>query len=203
MAWIITLCVVGGLALLFGLYILIKKVKAKQTDEKKKQKKEKKEKRAQKKEQKREEKLAKLEAMKKKGAYCDTVDKFLYRKEIKIFILINRILPKGYIVFPKIGLDTILEPIGDHALYDSVKGKYVDFVIFKQDTMKPVAVVDIFDGSIDDEQLDVNCPEVVEALNSAELPIVSFKVKPDYAEDEIKTPIYNALKVQTEEKKAE
>ena len=203
MAWIIALCVVAGILLLMGIIVLIKKRKAKQTEEKKKQKKEKRERRVQKKEHKREEKLAKLDAMKKKGAYCDTVEKFLYRKEIKIFILINRILPKGYIIFPKIGLDTILEPIGDHSLFDSIKGKHVDFVIFKQETMKPLAVVDIYDGTIDDEQLDANCPEIVEALKSAELPIVSFKVKSDYAESEIKNPIYNALQLPLEETKPE
>ena len=40
-----------------------------------------------------------------KGSYCDTVDKFLYRKEVKLLIVISKILPKEYVVFPKIGID--------------------------------------------------------------------------------------------------
>ena len=133
-----------------------------------------------------------------KGSYCDTVDKFLYRKEIKLFILINKALPKGYIAFPRIGVDTILEPVGSRALYDSIKGQYVDLVIFEQETMKPKIVVDVYDGSIGDEQLDIESPQVIEALKSAELPVVYFKVKSDYTVDEIKEPILKILEPQEE-----
>ena len=194
MGWIIAFSVVAFILVVFLIYAYVKKRKNNAKDKKGKEKKVK-EKKAKQKKLKNEEKKVKIENMKKKGAYCDTVDKFLFRKEIKVFILINKILPKGYICFPKIGLETILEPIGSHELFNSVKGKFVDFVIFKQETMKPVAVVDIFDGSIDDEQIDVDSPEVVEALKSAELPIVSFRVKPDYTIEEIKQPLFDALKI--------
>lgn len=128
-----------------------------------------------------------------KGSYCDTVDKFLYRKEIKVYVLINKILPKGYIAFPKIALKSILEPVGSHALFDAVKSKVVDIVVFERETMKPRAVIDIFDGSIGDEQLDTFSPNVVEALKSAELPIVSVKVKTDYDQKELENQILSAL----------
>ncbi len=128
-----------------------------------------------------------------KGSYCDTVDKFLYRKEVKLLIVISKILPKEYVVFPKIGIDTILEPVGSHALFDAVKGKYLDFVIFEQETMKPKLVIDVFDGSIGDEQLDQESPEVFEALKSAELPVVTIKVKTDYDLEEIKNQIWSGL----------
>lgn len=128
-----------------------------------------------------------------KGSYCDVVDKYLFRKEVKLFVLINKILPPGYIAFPKVGVDKILEPIGSHALFNSIKGEYVDLVIFEQETMKPRIVIDIYDGSIGDEQLDVETPQVIEALKSAELPIVSVKVKSDYDIEEIKTPIFKIL----------
>lgn len=128
-----------------------------------------------------------------KGSYCDTIDKFLYRKEIKVYVLINKVLPKGYIAFPKISLKSILEPVGNHSLYDAVKSKVVDIVIFDRETMKPKAVVDIFDGSIGDEQLDTFSPIVVDALKSAELPIISIKVKTDYDPNEIEKQIFEAL----------
>ena len=59
--------------------------------------------------------------------------------------------------------------------------------------MKPKAVVDIFDGSIGDEQLDTFSPVVVDALKSAELPIISIKVKTDYDPSEIEKQIFEAL----------
>lgn len=128
-----------------------------------------------------------------KGSYCDTVDKFLYRKEIKVYVLINKVLPKGFIAFPKISLKSILEPVGSRVLYDSVKSKVVDIVVFERETMKPRAVIDIFDGSIGDEQLDTFSPAVAEALKSAELPIVSVKVKTDYDQKELESQILDAL----------
>ncbi len=134
-----------------------------------------------------------------KGSYVDVVDKFLYRKEMKILILVNRALPKGYLVFPRIGLDTILEPVGSKTLYNSVCGKYVDMVIFEQETMKPKVAIDIYDDTIGDEQLDVQSPEATEALKSANLPLISFRVKADYTPKEIQEPIMKALGLQLPE----
>lgn len=131
-----------------------------------------------------------------KGAFVDVVDKFLYRKELKVLVLVSKVLPKGYIAFPKIGLDTILEPVGRKDLFNMVANKYIDIVIFDEMTMKPKVAIDIFDGSIGDEQLDVTSPEVVQALQIAELPLIKIKVKTDYTQDEIKNPIYEALGLQ-------
>ncbi len=102
-------------------------------------------------------------------------------------------MPKGYIVFPKVGLDLILAPVGNKSLYESIQGKYVDLVIFEEDTMKPRIAVDLYDGSIGDEQLDIENPDIIKALQVAELPMISFKVKPEYTEEEIKDPIFKIL----------
>lgn len=138
-----------------------------------------------------------------KGAFVDVVDKFLYRKELKVLVLVSKVLPKGYIAFPKIGLDTILEPVGRKDLFNMVANKHIDIVIFDEMTMKPKVAIDIFDGSIGDEQLDLTSPEVVQALQIAELPLIKIKVKTDYTQDEIKNPIYEALglQVNTEDEK--
>lgn len=190
MGWIVALASIAVVGLLIALALGIKKGRAKKLkDGKKPEKKEKKSffpkmKRIRKNEN------GKLDT---KGSYCDTIDKFLYRKEIKVYVLINKVLPKGYIAFPKISLKSILEPVGSHALFDAVKSKVVDIVIFDRETMKPKAVVDIFDGSIGDEQLDTFSPIVVEALKSAELPVVSIKVKTDYDASEIEKQIFEAL----------
>lgn len=192
MGWLIAFGVIAGLAIIMLAFTAIrkrrKKTAAKREDKKLKPPKTKKKRPVLR------NKNGKLET---KPSYCDTVDKFLYRKEVKIFILISKVLPKGYIAFPKISLGTILEPIGSPALFNSVKDKTVDFVIFDQETMKPKAVVDVYDGSIGDEQLDMLDERLVIALKSAQLPVVSFKVKTDYDIDEIKKPIYEALEIET------
>lgn len=128
-----------------------------------------------------------------KGAYVATVDKFLFRKELKILVLVSRVLPTGYIAFPKIGVDTILEPVGRKDLFNMVANKYLDIVIFEEQSMKPKLAIDIFDGSIGDEQIEINSSEVVNALKVAGLPLISIKVKTEYTESEIKNPIYEAL----------
>lgn len=127
------------------------------------------------------------------GSYVNLVDKFLFRKEVKLLVLISKILPKGYVIFPKISLGSILEPVGRKNLFISVQNKILDFIVFEEISMKPVLAIDVYDGSIGDEQINEADEIVVEALKSANLPLVSFKVKTDYTEEEIKTPIYNAL----------
>ena len=106
-------------------------------------------------------------------------------------------------MFPKVGVDTILEPVGSHVLYDSIRDRYVDLVIFDLETMKPRLVIDIFDGSIGDEQLETEAPEVIEALKSAELPIVPIKVKTSYTPEELKEPIMAILEPKPDEEESE
>lgn len=128
-----------------------------------------------------------------KSAYVDVVDKFLYRKELKLFVLISKVLPKGYIAFPKISLDTILEPVGKHDLFDLVKNYKMDIVVFDELSMKPKVAIDIYDGSIGDESVINYAPDVVKALEIAELPLVSYKVKNEYTQSEIQDELFKAL----------
>lgn len=134
------------------------------------------------------------------GSYVDASKKFLFRKELKFIAHVSRILPPEYVVFPKVGLDLILEPVGNKDLYNSVANKYVDMIIFEEATMKPVLAIDTYDGTIGNEQLDLKCPNVVKALEAAELPLLEFKIKNDYTEAEIKQPVFEALGLNKERK---
>lgn len=189
---LIILIVLAALAILFAYYFLKKRKKVKK-DKTPKPKKEKKTK------VKKEKKNRNEDEDKFKGSYVDTVSKYLFRKELKLLILVNRILPKGFIVFPKVGVDLILVPVGNRTLYDSIHGKYIDMVIFEERTMKPKVVIDVYDGTIGDEQLDIESPEVIRAIETALIPMVTFRLKAEYTEEEIKTPILKALGI-TEEK---
>lgn len=190
MEFIIIAAVVLFLLLCYGVYKYLKKRKIKPKTEKK-------EKKIKPKKVKKVKNLKNENVTQLKGAYVDVVDKFLYRKELKVLVLVSKILPKGYVAFPKVGVDTILEPVGRHDLFNLVSHKYLDIVIFDEITMKPKVVIDIFDGSIGDEQLDVSCPYVVKALEMAELPLIQIKVKTDYSSEEFKDPIYKALGIET------
>ena len=128
-----------------------------------------------------------------KASSVDKVNKFLYRKELKVLLLISKILPKGFVAFPKIGIDTVLEPVGNADLFNLIRDKYIDIVVFDEITMQPKVAIDIFDGSIGDEQMDIVSPEIADALKLADLPLVSIKVKTEYTQEDLKTPIYNAL----------
>ena len=88
---------------------------------------------------------------------------------------------------------------GKKNLFISVQNKVLDFVVFEEVSMKPVLAVDVYDGTIGDEQINETEEMVIKALESAGLPLVSFKVKTDYMEEEIKKPIYDALGLNKEE----
>ena len=133
-----------------------------------------------------------------KSSGVNKVDKFLYRKELKVLVLISKILPKGYIAFPKIGVDTVLEPVGGEDLFNLVKNKYLDIVIFDEVTMQPKVAIDVYDGSFGDEQLDIVSPYLINALSLADLPLVSIKVKTSYTQEELQKPIYEALGINDE-----
>lgn len=186
MEFAIIAAVIVFLIVVYILYRYLKKKNKNKGTEKKKEPKQKKEKQKKIKEK-------KSNIVEVKASSVDKVNKFLYRKELKILALISKILPKGYVAFPKIGIDTILEPVGNAELFNLVKNKYVDIVIFDEITMQPKVAVDIFDGSIGDEQMDIVSPDVVEALKLADLPLVSIKVKTEYSKDEVQSPIYKAL----------
>lgn len=182
---LIVTIITGLFILIFGYYLFrkLKNIKRNSKPKKKKEKVIKKEKKT--KENK--------ELIDFKGSYVDLSKKFLFRKELKFLAFVNRILPPQYIIFPKIGLDLILEPVGNRDLYNSVANKYIDMVIFEEATMKPVVAVDLYDGTIGNEQLDVEGTDIIKAFEIAGLPLLTFKIKTDYTEAEIKTPIFKAL----------
>lgn len=127
------------------------------------------------------------------NSFVDIIPKFLMQKEYKVLKIIKSALPTGYVVFPKIGVDTILEPLGKNSFFLEVKDKYIDAVIFDENTMQPVIAVDIFDNTPGDFPIEGEEPLVVEALQMVSIPLVSILVKPDYTDEDIKAPIYKVL----------
>lgn len=119
--------------------------------------------------------------------------KYMVKKQLKFYYLLHKILPKEYIAFPNVGVDNLCTPLGNRVGYNKILSKYVDFAIFEEATMKPVAVIDVFDMSYGDEAIEEFEPEVVEALKAINLPLVQFLIKDEFDEQEIKKKIMGAI----------
>lgn len=120
-------------------------------------------------------------------------NEYLNREEIKFLEFINKIITKEYVVYPKVGVENIVKPIGNRMLYNSILGTYVDYCMFEKSTMKPILVLDIYDNSFGDEPLTLMSQNITEILKKVNLPILSIQVKDKYNEEEIKQKIRYTL----------
>ena len=118
---------------------------------------------------------------------------YLKKEEIKFLEFINKIITKEYIVYPKVGVENIIKPVGNRILYNSILGTYVDYCMFEKSTMKPILVLDIYDNSFGDEPLTLMSENVTDILKKVNLPILSIQVKDKYNEEEIKQKIRYTL----------
>lgn len=105
------------------------------------------------------------------------VDKYMYRREVKALIALNRVLPKQYIALPKVGVANLVRPEGTRNLFNTVKDYFVDFVIFEEATMKPLLVVDVYDNSFEDELLKHRHPDLIEVFDSLKLNYIEIAVR--------------------------
>lgn len=105
------------------------------------------------------------------------VDKYMYRREVKALIALNRVLPKEFIALPKVGVANLVEPKGSRNLYNSIKDFFVDFVIFEEATMKPKLIVDVYDNSFEDELLKQKHPQLVEIMKNLNINILEIAVR--------------------------
>lgn len=105
------------------------------------------------------------------------VDKYMYRREVKTLIALNRVLPTNFIALPKVGVANFLEPMGSRNLYNEVKDYFVDFVIFEEETMKPRLVIDVYDNSFEDELLKHRHPLLMEVLSDLKINVLEIAVR--------------------------
>lgn len=124
------------------------------------------------------------------------VDKYMYRREVKVLVALNQILPRAYITLPKVSVGKITEPEGMKVVYNNYKDFFVDFVVFEESTMKPLLVVDVYDNSFEDELLKEKYPQLIELFKSLELPVLEFAVRSDVDVSVLKEQVYTALKIE-------
>ncbi len=123
--------------------------------------------------------------------------KYMFRKELKVLKILYEILPKNYIPFPKVGIENLLEPTSSRFVLDEVRGKFVDFVIFEETTMKPILALDTFDNSFEDESLSEKEPALINVFEEIKLPFITLVVRNnDVDKEKLKQIIYGALKIE-------
>ncbi len=118
---------------------------------------------------------------------------YMMRKEVLFWKYLNTILPKQYIVVPKVSLVDLLIPDGDKSIFRLIADKTLDYVIFKEQNMSVALVLDIYDKSYGDEMLDEQDPFLREILGKLNISVESILVANDFDREQCKEQIYKAL----------
>lgn len=124
------------------------------------------------------------------------VDKYMYRREVKVLVALNQVLPRSYISLPKVSVGKITEPEGLKVVYNTYKDYFVDFVVFEESTMKPLLVVDVYDNSFDDELLKEKYPQLIELFKSMGLPVLEVAVRNEVDLPVLKEKLFAILKIE-------
>ena len=120
-------------------------------------------------------------------------EKYMFLKELSIYEYVASILPKNYIVFPKVSAGLLVNPSGTKHAYNEIKSKVVDLVVFTRETMSPVLIIDCYDTTYSNGMLEELEPLLLEVLKKASLEVLSIQVKHQLNKDEIKEKILAKL----------
>lgn len=101
---------------------------------------------------------------------------YLWPKEFEFLEMFKSILPDGYLIVPKVGVDKIVKPHGSLVVYNAIKTKYVDFCVFQTRNMEPVVVLDCFYPSIADSTIKEMDKAVVKALDAVDIPVLKYEI---------------------------
>ena len=100
----------------------------------------------------------------------------LWPKELEFYYMFRTILPKEFMIIPKLGVDEIVKPDGGKLLFNAVKDEHVNFCIVKVMNMEPVAVLDTFYPSIGDSTMQELPVAVKKALESVDIPVIKYEI---------------------------
>ncbi len=118
----------------------------------------------------------------------------LWPKELEFYYMFRSILPKEFMIVPKLGIDEIVKPNGSKVLFNTVKEEHVDLCIVKVANMEPVAVLDTYYPSITDSTMQELPLPVKKALESVDIPVIKYEIlDTPYDKDEILKKFLNAI----------
>ena len=114
-------------------------------------------------------------------------------------------LDPEYYILPKVGVDNILEPQNNNLKqYNSIKQKYIDFIVFDVATQKPLFAIDLVEhpmsvrGSNPYFDKDISL-----ALQLVKIPICTKIVDKYYIWDVLKQELYKYIPAEVEKQKEE
>lgn len=101
----------------------------------------------------------------------------LWPKELEFYYMFRSVLPKEFMIMPKLGLDEIVKPNGGNLLlFNAVKDEHVDYCVVKVANMEPVAVLDTYYPSITDSTMQKLETSVIKALESVNIPVITYEI---------------------------
>ena len=101
----------------------------------------------------------------------------LWPKELEFYYMFRSVLPKEFMILPKLGVDEIVKPTGGNlVLFNAVKDEHVDYCIVKVSNMEPIAVIDTYYPSISDSTMQKLEASVIKALESVTIPVITYEI---------------------------
>ena len=101
----------------------------------------------------------------------------LWPKELEFYYMFRSVLPKEFMILPKLGVDEIVKPYGGNLiLFKAVKDEHVDYCVVKVSNMEPIAVIDTYYPSIADSTMQRLETPVIKALESVNIPVVTYEI---------------------------
>ena len=128
---------------------------------------------------------------------------YMIRKELLFWKYLNTILPREYIVVPKVAVNDLIEVEGDKSTYERISSKTIDYVIFNEKTMYPALVLDIYDKTYNDLKLEEQDPYITEVLKKMNLNFVEILVSTDFDREKTKELIFEKLGIKVQNDKQE
>ena len=118
----------------------------------------------------------------------------LWPKELEFYYMFRTVLPKEFMIIPKLGVDEIVKPDGGKTLFNAVKDEHVNMCIVKVSNMEPVAVLDTYYPSIGDSTIQELPVAVKKALESVDIPVIKYEILDvPYDKDAVLKKFLNAI----------
>lgn len=119
---------------------------------------------------------------------------FMWPKEVEFFEMLQEVIPKTFMIVPKVCVSKIVKPYGSLVLFNAIKDKFVDFVIIKKSNMEPVVVIDCFYPAITDKSIKELDEATKVALDSVNIPILKMEILDEpYNKEQVLKTFLDAL----------
>ena len=100
----------------------------------------------------------------------------LWPKELEFYEMFKSVIPKDFLIIPKLGVDEIVKPNGNLLLFNAIKTEHVDFCVVNISNMEPIMVIDTYYPSISDSTIQELPKPVLKALESVNIPVVKYEI---------------------------